>query len=96
MYLKNNKFLDITGNSSGDITANNHSVKSLPDLYDGDATRPASTDLMLDCHPQYLTMNIVKGAMGFGFTIADSAYGQKVCMSIDQSQLQGLVGEDVM
>lgn len=28
--------------------------------------------------PLYLTMAIVKGAMGFGFTIADSAHGQKV------------------
>lgn len=29
--------------------------------------------------PEFLTIEIVKGAAGFGFTIADSSYGQKVC-----------------
>lgn len=28
----------------------------------------------------YLSVEIVKGKAGFGFTIADSVYGQKVCM----------------
>lgn len=28
--------------------------------------------------PEFLTVEIVKGAAGFGFTIADSSYGQKV------------------
>ncbi|XP_075219002.1 membrane associated guanylate kinase, WW and PDZ domain containing protein magi isoform X2 [Lycorma delicatula] len=96
MYLKNNKFLDLSRNSGGDVTTNNHSVKSLPDLYDGDAARPASTDLMLDCHPQYLTMNIVKGAMGFGFTIADSAYGQKVKKILDRQRCKTLMEGDIL
>lgn len=63
----------------------NQSVKSMPDLYASEEimsiTRPSSTDLILEEHmpmPLYLTMSIVKGAMGFGFTIADSAHGQKV------------------
>lgn len=30
--------------------------------------------------PEFLTVEIVKGAAGFGFTIADSSYGQKVCI----------------
>lgn len=63
----------------------NQSVKSMPDLYASEEimsiARPNSTDLILEEHmsaPLYLTMSIVKGAMGFGFTIADSAHGQKV------------------
>lgn len=63
----------------------NQSVKSMPDLYAPEEimniARPNSTDLILEEHmpaPLYLTMSIVKGAMGFGFTIADSAHGQKV------------------
>ncbi|XP_039298140.1 membrane-associated guanylate kinase, WW and PDZ domain-containing protein 2 [Nilaparvata lugens] len=95
MYLKNNKFLDISG---ADIT--NHSVKSLPDLYDGGGggggDRPASTDLILDCHPQFLTMSIVKGAMGFGFTIADSAYGQKVKKILDRQRCKTLMEGDIL
>lgn len=64
----------------------NQSVKSMPDLYASEEimniARPNSTDLILEEHnmpaPLYLTMSIVKGSMGFGFTIADSAHGQKV------------------
>lgn len=63
----------------------NQSVKSMPDLYASEEimsiARPNSTDLILEEHmpaPLFLTMSIVKGAMGFGFTIADSAHGQKV------------------
>jgi len=57
----------------------------MPDLYASEEimsiARPNSTDLILEEHmpaPLYLTMAIVKGTMGFGFTIADSAHGQKV------------------
>lgn len=95
MYLKNNTFLDI--NNANDMT--NHSVKSLPDLYSerdkvGDSTeRPSSTDLILgaDTRPEYLTIPIVKGAMGFGFTIADSAYGQKVKKILDRQRCKNLM-----
>ena len=73
--------LDTDGN---DIT--NNSVKSMPDLYLPErlhVPRPTSTDLILqgddeDDKSELLNMSIVKGSMGFGFTIADSAYGQKV------------------
>lgn len=65
--------------------ATNSSVKSMPDLYLPEkmhVPRPSSTDLLMSDNdkPECLTMSIVKGAMGFGFTIADSAYGQKVCI----------------
>ena len=61
----------------------NSSVKSMPDLYFPEklsVPRPTSTDLILEDNeePECLTMAIVKGSMGFGFTIADSAHGQKV------------------
>lgn len=95
MYLKNNTFLDI--NNANDMT--NHSVKSLPDLYserdkvDDSTERPSSTDLILgaDTRPEYLTIPIVKGAMGFGFTIADSAYGQKVKKILDRQRCKNLM-----
>jgi len=64
----------------------NSSVKSMPDLCASEKVRniqrPNSTDLLLNnvesSVPEFLSIAIVKGAMGFGFTIADSAYGQKV------------------
>lgn len=70
--------MDVDGNDMS-----NSSVKSMPDLYLPEkmqVTRPTSTDLILQDNekPECLTMAIVKGSMGFGFTIADSAYGQKV------------------
>lgn len=67
--------------------ATNSSVKSMPDLYLPEKAlhvpRPTSTDLILqdDDKPEILTMSIVKGSEGFGFTIADSAYGQKVSIT---------------
>lgn len=75
--------MKIDNRSSNDLC--NQSIKSMPDLYDSEEVmsiaRPSSTDLILKEHlssPLYLTMSIVKGEMGFGFTIADSAHGQKV------------------
>lgn len=78
--------------SDGNDIANN-SVKSMPDLYLPErlhVPRPTSTDLILqgddeDDKSECLSMSIVKGSMGFGFTIADSSHGQKVnlhCISI--------------
>lgn len=59
----------------------------------GSTERPSSTDLILgpDTRPEYLTMSIVKGAMGFGFTIADSAYGQKVKKILDRQRCKNLM-----
>ena len=75
------------GDHNGSEDMINSSVKSMPDLCTSEKVRniqrPSSTDLLLnnvpvDTTPEFLTIAIVKGAMGFGFTIADSAYGQKV------------------
>lgn len=76
--------MNIDNRSTNDLC--NQSVKSMPDLYASEEimsiARPNSTDLILEelipVTPLYLTMAIIKGSMGFGFTIADSANGQKV------------------
>ena len=46
--------------------------------------------------PELLTVNIVKGSMGFGFTIADSAYGQKVKQIMDKTRCQTLLEGDIL
>ncbi|XP_047740389.1 uncharacterized protein LOC108664581 isoform X4 [Hyalella azteca] len=46
--------------------------------------------------PEYLTIPIVKGSMGFGFTIADSAYGQKVKKILDRSRCKNLMEGDIL
>lgn len=46
--------------------------------------------------PEYLTIPIVKGNMGFGFTIADSAYGQKVKKILDRSRCKNLMEGDIL
>ncbi|KAF2361077.1 PDZ domain [Trinorchestia longiramus] len=46
--------------------------------------------------PEYLTIPIVKGGMGFGFTIADSAYGQKVKKILDRSRCKNLMEGDIL
>uniref|UniRef100_A0A6A7FVI1 Membrane-associated guanylate kinase, WW and PDZ domain-containing protein 3 n=1 Tax=Hirondellea gigas TaxID=1518452 RepID=A0A6A7FVI1_9CRUS len=46
--------------------------------------------------PEYLTINIVKGNMGFGFTIADSAHGQKVKKILDRARCKNLLEGDIL
>lgn len=46
--------------------------------------------------PQILTVEIVKGTSGFGFTIADSAYGQKVKKILDEPRCRGLQEGDLL
>lgn len=46
--------------------------------------------------PQMLTVEIVKGTSGFGFTIADSAYGQKVKKILDEPRCRGLQEGDLL
>lgn len=40
--------------------------------------------------PEILTISIIKGTLGFGFTIADSAYGQKVKEILDRDCCKNL------
>ena len=41
-------------------------------------------------------MDIVRGEMGFGFTIADSAYGQKVKQILDKPRCKNLQEGDIL
>lgn len=46
--------------------------------------------------PEVHSISIVKGAMGFGFTIADSAYGQKVKKILDRQCCKNLQEGDIL
>lgn len=46
--------------------------------------------------PKFLTVEIVKGNTGFGFTIADSANGQKVKKILDETRCEDLVEGDIL
>lgn len=43
-----------------------------------------------------MTVPITKGGMGFGFTIADSAYGQKVKKILDRPRCKTLQEGDIL
>ncbi|KAF7398814.1 hypothetical protein HZH66_006711 [Vespula vulgaris] len=72
--------------------------------------RPSSTDILLsenseinECKDspvssksEFLSIAIVKGAMGFGFTIADSAHGQKVKKILDRQRCKNLMEGDIL
>jgi len=73
------------------------SLKSLPELVksanvskppDYQPNRPADNTNTPDVlgPAEILTINIVRGDSGFGFTIADSAYGQKVKQILDRQR----------
>ncbi|XP_037088645.1 membrane-associated guanylate kinase, WW and PDZ domain-containing protein 1-like [Pollicipes pollicipes] len=82
--------------------------KSMPDLSGAerppDVQRPGSADLLSTAEnvpptapkPRFLTVPIVKGDSGFGFTIADSAYGQKVKKILDRSRCTELQEGDIL
>ncbi|XP_064633877.1 membrane-associated guanylate kinase, WW and PDZ domain-containing protein 2-like isoform X4 [Lineus longissimus] len=46
--------------------------------------------------PEILTVYIVRGNMGFGFTIADSQYGQKVKQILDKPRCKNLLESDIL
>lgn len=46
--------------------------------------------------PEILSISIVKGALGFGFTIADSAHGQKVKKILDRNCCKNLIEGDIL
>ena len=80
--LRNRSFDDIRNHNNVDGNDDD-----MPDSYaPGGSTR----------HVKLLTVPIVKGAMGFGFTIADSAYGQKVKQILDKARCKTLAEGDVL
>ena len=78
------------------------SLKSLPELVKSASMNPAvdysqhrgsdsnTPDVLGQTAPEILTMDIVRGDMGFGFTIADSSYGQKVKQILDRDRCENL------
>ncbi len=88
---------------------NQSDVQSMPDLSaerqqqqhpPGGYNRPGSADL-LGSGPNpdsnnIMSVPITKGGMGFGFTIADSAFGQKVKKILDRPRCKTLQEGDVL
>lgn len=84
------------------------SMKSLPDLTrstniqlsPSSSNQPNGTgeapDVLGIQKPEILTINIVRGEMGFGFTIADSVYGQKVKQILDKPRCKNLQEGDIL
>lgn len=90
----NYNFLDIKDSQSANTSANKHnstlsrlessSVRS--DISENFANE-SKREVISSEKPEILNISIVKGPLGFGFTIADSAFGQKgmVCICENSS-----------
>lgn len=61
-----------------------------------DDTIPDLVSLSINSRPEILTIPIIKGPMGFGFTIADSPYGQRVKQILDQARCKNLAEGDLL
>uniref|UniRef100_A0A1I8NZU0 Membrane-associated guanylate kinase, WW and PDZ domain-containing protein 1 n=1 Tax=Stomoxys calcitrans TaxID=35570 RepID=A0A1I8NZU0_STOCA len=85
----NYNFLDISG-ASGNSGGNGNKLN----LSTGSAIDNSGFILMKK--PEVHTFSIIKGAMGFGFTIADSSYGQKVKKILDRSCCNQLQEGDIL
>ncbi|XP_037092842.1 membrane-associated guanylate kinase, WW and PDZ domain-containing protein 2-like [Pollicipes pollicipes] len=81
--------------------------KSMPDLSGAEPPRPvhrpSSVDLLSTDtvpptapKPRFLTVPIVKGDAGFGFTVADSFRGQKVKKILDRGRCKDLQEGDIL
>ena len=51
---------------------------------------------LLSSQPELLSIGITKGNLGFGFTIADSAYGQRVKQILDRPRCKNLQEGDIL
>ncbi|XP_011299823.1 membrane-associated guanylate kinase, WW and PDZ domain-containing protein 1 isoform X2 [Fopius arisanus] len=103
-------FLPVHSHQNGE-NLTTASVNSMPDLCISDKIttikRPSSTDILLSdttdfddkdslSKPEFFSIAIVKGAMGFGFTIADSSHGQKVKKILDRHRCKNLMEGDIL
>ena len=77
------------GDSAGVIVNTSADGTVIPDL----VTLSINNGLS---RPELLTIGIVKGPMGFGFTIADSPYGQRVKQILDQGRCKNLAEGDLL
>ena len=94
-----------SGPQSGGLNMNQRNIKSMPDLSNsttmhelGNRNKSFDDDYMdqNSSRPELYTIPIVKGTMGFGFTIADSAYGQKVKQILDRPRCKTLQEGDIL
>merc|ERR1740128_122908 len=78
---------------SADLLMSDHKLEN--GIHNGTDTNSEISDMRFN--PQDLvTIPIVKGGMGFGFTIADSAYGQKVKKILDRPRCKNLNEGDIL
>ncbi|KAG1659665.1 Membrane-associated guanylate kinase, WW and PDZ domain-containing protein 2 [Nymphon striatum] len=82
---KNERFDAQRHNSTDILNDNDQRTPDILDFYPHSATKP-----------EYLTVEIEKGSNGFGFTIADSAYGQKVKKILDRARCKSLQEGDIL
>ncbi|XP_050413169.2 membrane-associated guanylate kinase, WW and PDZ domain-containing protein 2 isoform X3 [Patella vulgata] len=94
------------------LNTSQRSLKSLPDLAKSHNANPDISfsqqsiqgDLINNEEPpdlisnkiEMLTVNIVRGQSGFGFTIADSPYGQRVKQILDRPRCKNLLEGDIL
>ena len=70
-----------------------HLISNPKTIFVYSATTPSMTR---SGPPQYRVVKVVRGPNGFGFTIADSPYGQRVKEIIDRQRCEDLVQGDVI
>lgn len=87
----NYNFLDISDTTGGNASQKHSSTLSRlesssvrSDISENYA-HETKHDVMPTDKPEILNISIMKGPLGFGFTIADSAYGQKVKKILDRN-----------
>ncbi|XP_013385356.1 membrane-associated guanylate kinase, WW and PDZ domain-containing protein 1 isoform X2 [Lingula anatina] len=83
---KDNNNLSQLHNQSGEV----------PHMNGGEDTPDILSLFPSSAKPELFTIHIVKGTMGFGFTIADSAYGQKVKQILDKPRCKTLQEGDIL
>lgn len=80
------------GNNSSSVAGS----KSLPNLSQSAVLPPPVEQPPTAPKPRFLSVPIVKGDTGFGFTIADSAYGQRVKKILDRQRCTELLEGDIL
>lgn len=94
---KNQLFLDISNDSYNFLDMSNGTTKGLMEsnplakIHAGSMSQSNSFEI-----PEIHNIIIVKGDMGFGFTIADSVYGQKVKKILDRKCCKNLIEGDIL
>ena len=80
---------------SADLLMNEHKMENGVSGHNGLDNSSEMSERMLNPN-DLVTIPIVKGGMGFGFTIADSAYGQKVKKILDRPRCKNLNEGDIL